>query len=83
MNTHVRPNRENEYGKQNLAWVYSIYNEIAGYRRGEGNIGNKHYRDPLEAESILKLMLAPQNGVEFPKLPSEADMLAKLDEPTK
>lgn len=48
--------KDNEYAKQNTEWLKSIYNEIAMYLRGEG-VRNQHYRNPVTAEKLLKLML--------------------------
>ena len=43
---------------------------------------NKHCRNPIIAEGLLKSMLMG-NGIDFPEPPNQAELLKKLDSKTK
>lgn len=69
------------HASQVAEYLKSINNEIALYLRGEGKTTNKHYRDPVSAEAILKGMLGTK--LQAPEFPSRNDLMKSLDGNTK
>ncbi len=72
---------DNPLAKQNSEWIKSIYNEIALYNRWEWSVRNQHFKNPLLAEDLILWILSKYDKP--PKRPTEAELLSKLDDPTK
>ncbi len=73
--------KSNEHASKNSEYLKSVYNEIALYLRGEGKTANKHYRDPVSAEAILRGALGTK--LQAPAFPSKDELLRSLDGNTK
>ncbi len=69
--------KSDAYALQNAEYLRYMNNSIALYLRGESKIGNKHYRDPIAAEAMLKNTLGTK--IKAPMLPTQDQFMASLD----
>lgn len=73
--------KTNAFALQNAEYLKSTNNDIALYLRGMGKVDNKHYRDPISAETILKGTLGAK--LNSPTLPTQDQLMKGIDGNTK